>query len=110
MPQLAIFIATAAGAVFGELAKFLAKMFVAKAAVRVTGVAVLVALASGLITTFNGYIVPLLSMLFDTQYGQFIGLAFPPVAGTVMTIYMSAILAVGTYKLQVRATTLTSGM
>lgn len=65
-------------ALFSSLGIFLAKMFAAKLAIRIAGVAVLVALSGGLVTTFNAMIVPLLSLLFNTQYGQFIGLAFPP--------------------------------
>ena len=110
MPQLAAFLAGLFGSMLGELGKFLAKIFVAKAAVRIGGVAALSAFAAGLVTTFNGYIAPLVAMLFNTQYGQFLGLAFPPISGTVITIYMSAVLAVGTYKLQVRAVSLTAGM
>lgn len=106
MPLFAAFF----GALFSSLGVFLAKMFAAKLAIRIAGVAALVALASAMVGTFNGYIAPLLSMMFNTQYGQFLGLAFPPVSGTVITTYMSAVLAVGTYKLQTRAVSLTAGM
>ncbi len=106
MPIFAAFF----GSLFSALGIFLAKIFAAKLAIRIAAVAVLVTLASGLVTTFNGYISPLLSMLFNTSYGQFIGLAFPPISGTIMTLYMSAVLAVGTYKLQARAVSLTAGM
>lgn len=98
------------GALFSSLGVFLAKIFAAKLAVRIVAVGVLVALATGLVNTFNGYIAPLLSMLFNTQYGQFIGLAFPPISGTIMTMYMSAVLAVGTYKLQSRAVAVTANL
>ncbi|MCW5669979.1 MAG: DUF5455 family protein [Hydrogenophaga sp.] len=106
MPLFAAFF----GALFSSLGVFLAKLFAAKLAIRIAGVAVLVALASGLVTAFNGWIVPLLSLLFNTQYGQFLGLAFPPVAGTVMTTYMTAVLAVATYKLQAHAVTVTANL
>lgn len=106
MPLFAAFF----GALFSSLGVFLAKLFAAKLAIRIAGVAVLVALASGLVTAFNGWIVPMLSLLFNTQYGQFLGLAFPPVAGTVMTTYMTAVLAVATYKLQAHAVTVTANL
>lgn len=106
MPLFAAFF----GALFSSLGVFLAKIFAAKLAIRVAGVAVLVALSGGLVATFNAMIVPLLSLLFSTQYGQFIGLAFPPISGTIMTTYMTAVLAVGTYKLQSRAVALTANM
>lgn len=106
MPLFAAFF----GALFSSLGVFLAKMFAAKLAIRIAGVGVLVALATALVGTFNGFIAPMLQMMFNTQYGQFLGLAFPPISGTVMTTYMSAVLAVGTYKLQTRAVALTAGL
>jgi phosphotransferase system glucose/maltose/N-acetylglucosamine-specific IIC component len=106
MPIFAAFF----GALFSSLAVFLAKMFAAKLAIRVLGVAALTALAAGLMTTFNNAISPLVQQLFQTQYGQFLGLAFPPIAGTVISVYLSVLLAIGTYRLQARAVTLTAGM
>lgn len=97
-------------ALFSALGVFLAKLFAAKLAIRIVAVGVLVSLASGLVGAFNGWIVPMLSLLFNTQYGQFLGLAFPPVAGTVMTTYMTAVLAVSTYKLQSRAVAVTANL
>lgn len=38
---------------------------------------------------FSAFISPLLSLLFNTQFGQFIGLAFPPIAGTVLSGYVT---------------------
>lgn len=106
MPLFAAFF----GALFSSLGIFLAKIFAAKLAIRVAGVAVLVSLAGGLVATFNGFIAPLLAMMFSTSYGQFLGLAFPPISGTIMATYMTAVLAVGTYKLQTRAVALTANM
>lgn len=106
MPIFAAFF----GALFSALGVFLAKMFAAKLAIRVLGVAALTALGAGLLTTFNNAIVPLVAALFQTSYGQFLGLAFPPISGTVITVYLSAMLAVATYRLQARAVTLTAGM
>lgn len=106
MPIFAAFF----GALFSSLAVFLAKMFAAKLAIRVAGVAALMALAAGLVTTFNTAISPLVAQLFSTQYGQFLGLAFPPVAGTVITVYMSTLLAIATYRVQARAVSLTAGL
>lgn len=36
------------------------------------------------VTGFTVFIAPLISALFSTSYGQVIGLAFPPVSGTVL--------------------------
>ena len=106
MPLFAAFF----GALFSSLGVFLAKMFAAKLAIRLVAVGVLVALAGGLVTAFNAWLVPMISMLFNTQYGQFLGLAFPPIAGTVMTTYMTAVLSVATYKLQSHAVSVTANL
>ena len=95
---------------FSALGVFLAKLFAARLALRLMGVTALTALGAGLLATFNGYIAPLVAMAFSTSYGQFIGLAFPPVAGTVLTLYFTAWIAVQTYKLQARAVALTASM
>lgn len=97
-------------ALFSALGIFLAKMFAAKLAIRLLGVAALTALGSALLMTFNGWIAPLVAMAFSTQYGQFIGLAFPPVSGTVLTLYFTAWIAVNTYKMQARAVALTASL
>lgn len=106
MPLFAAFF----GALFSSLGVFLAKIFAARLAIRVLGVGALTALSAGLVTTFNGFIAPMVANLFSTQYGQFLGLAFPPVSGTVITVYFTAVLAVATYRMQTRAVMLTSGM
>lgn len=106
MPIFAAFF----GALFSALGVFLAKMFAAKLAIRVLGVTALTALGAGLLATFNNAISPLVQQLFMTSYGQFLGLAFPPIAGTVITVYLSAMLAIATYRLQARAVSLTAGM
>lgn len=106
MPLFAAFF----GALFSSLGVFLAKMFAAKLAIRVLGVGALTALAAGLVTTFNNAIAPLMAQLFSTQYGQFLGLAFPPIAGTCLSVYFSVMLAVATYRMQARAVSLTAGM
>lgn len=106
MPLFAAFF----GALFSALGVFLAKIFAAKLAIRLIAVGILISLAGGLVTAFNAWIVPMLSLLFATSYGQFLGLAFPPIAGTVMTTYMTALLAVATYKLKTHAVKMTANM
>jgi len=95
---------------FSAFGVFLAKLFAGRLALRLMGVTALTALGAALLVTFNGYIAPLVAMAFTTSYGQFIGLAFPPVAGTVLTLYFTAWIAVQTYKLQARAVALTASM
>lgn len=106
MPIFAAFF----GALFSALGVFLAKMFAARLALRLIGVAALTAMSGALMVTFNNMIAPLVQAAFSTTYGQFLGLAFPPIAGTVLTLYFSAWLAVQTYRMQARAVALTASM
>lgn len=96
--------------IFTALGSLLARLFAVKLPVRLAAVAALAAIATALLTLFNGWIAPLVAQAFTTQYGQFIGLAFPPIAGTVITTYFVAYLAVITYKLQARAISITSNI
>lgn len=97
-------------AFFQAFAVFLAKLFAARLAMRLIGVGVLITLAGGLLTTFNAFIAPLVGALFSSQYGQFLGLAFPPIAGTVLTGLLTLWLAVFTYRLKVRVVQATTGL
>jgi hypothetical protein len=98
------------GALFTALGAFLVKMFLARTALRLAGVAGLTGLAAGLLATFNGYVAPLVAMVFNHPYGQFLGLIFPPISGTIVTMLLTFFLAVKTYRIQSRAIALTAGM
>lgn len=97
-------------AFFQALGLFLAKLFAARLAMRLIGAGIIIGLASGLLAAFNSFIVPLVAALFSTQYGQFLGLAFPPIAGTVLTGLLTLWLAVFTYRLKVRVVEATTGL
>lgn len=56
-----------------------------KFATRITVAASLGAGYVALLVLFNSTIVPFLNALFNTSYGTVIGLAFPPISGTVVT-------------------------
>lgn len=96
------------GNLFAGIAAFFVRVVVSKLAMRMIGVAALSALGVALIVAFNSWIAPLVSQLFSTSYGQVLGLAFPPVAGTVLSVYFLAWTSVLTYKLQARAVALTA--
>lgn len=98
------------GAFFQAFAVFLAKLFAARLAMRLIGVGVLITLSTGLVATFNQFISPLVAAIFSTSYGQFLGLAFPPIAGTVLTGLLALWLAVFTYRLKVRVVQATTGL
>ena len=106
MPLFAAFF----GALFSALGVFLAKIFAAKIAIRVLGVTALTSLTAGMVLAFNAAVSPLVQQLFSTQYGQFLGLVFPPVSGTVIASLMSFWMVVTTYRLQSRAVALTAGV
>lgn len=53
-------------------------------AVRMAAVMVLVAAYIACVVFFTNFIKPLIASLFSTSYGHVIGLAFPPIAGTVL--------------------------
>lgn len=97
-------------AFFSALGLFLAKMFAAKIAIRALGVVALTALSAGLVTAFNVAISPFVAAVFSTAYGQFLGLLFPPIAGTVVAALVAFWSAVMVYRLQARAVSLTAGV
>lgn len=106
MPLLGALLST----LFTALGGFMVKVFLARLAIRIAAVAAIVAAGSALMLTFNSYVAPIIGALFSTQYGQFLGLAFPPIAGTCIAAFMGVWLACATYRLQVRAINATAGM
>lgn len=95
---------------FSALGVFFVKAIGFRLPVRLAAVAAIAALATALLALFNGAIAPLVAQAFSTQYGQFIGLAFPPVAGTVMASYFACFLALITYRLQAKAVAITASV
>lgn len=105
MPVFAAMVAT----LFSALGGFLLKMFVAKVAIRIAAVAAITAFGAALLTAFNMQVAPLMAQAFNTQYGQVVGLAFPPVAGTCVAALLAVYGACSLYTLQVRMTLATAG-
>jgi len=104
MPLLGALIISLASGIASFFVQFLTrKLAIAAAAVAALGV-VTVALLAG----FNGLVAPLVAQLFATSYGQVIGLAFPPVAGTCMATISACWAACTLYKWQVRAISLSA--
>ena len=80
MPLLALLLKSILGAAFS----FAVAAFGARLAAKVAGAAALVALYAGGVVAFSTVVAPLFGYVFNTQYGQLLGLLFPPVAGTVL--------------------------
>lgn len=70
--------------VFGAIASYLATFVARKVAIAGTAIAALATITGVLLVAMNSLVTPLLSQLFSTSYGQALGLAFPPVAGSCM--------------------------
>jgi len=99
MPLFALFF----GSMLSALAGFLAKFLTRKLAVASTAIAALATVTGALLAAFNLAVAPLVAQMFSTAYGQLLGLAFPPVAGTCLAVYGSMWAACGLYSWQVRA-------
>lgn len=97
-------------ALFSALGGFLLKLFAARVAIRLVAVGLMMALSASMFALFNTTIAPLIQQLFSTQYGQFLGLLFPPIAGTIIATLLACWLAVATYMVQKRAIEVTAGI
>lgn len=106
MPLLAQLI----GSLLGGLVTWLAQVFTKQVAVRVTAGAALVVIVAALMAVFNLHVAPLVAQAFATSYGQVIGLAFPPVAGTCLATITTVWLACASYKLQQRVIGMSAGV
>lgn len=105
MPLFAAFFSSVVTAFATFLAEFIRDGIVRK------GLAVtsIITFTGAFIIFFNQALTPFLAEAFSTQYGQFIGLAFPPISGSVMTAYVAAIFASQAYKMKVRLTSIAAG-
>jgi len=93
-----------------SLGGFLLRLFLARLALRIAGVAAIVAAGAALMVTYNAIVSPLVQSAFNSQYGQVLGLAFPPVSGTCMAALGAIWAACGLYSLNRRAVQLTSAV
>ncbi len=98
MPILGAFLASVFGALFGGLTKDVARKGATMAAALVS----FAAAATTLLAVMRSTVQPLMQAMFTTGYGQVIGLAFPPVAGTCLTAIASCWVACAVYRMHVR--------
>lgn len=97
-------------AFFTGLGTFLAKLFAARVAIRLTAIITIGALGTALLVMFNTVVSPLVAAAFSTSYGQLLGLAFPPIAGTCIAGILTLWAACLTYRLQVQAIKVTANV
>ncbi|EKD78667.1 MAG: hypothetical protein ACD_41C00301G0002 [uncultured bacterium] len=80
MPLLATFLASIGGAIYS----LMVAMVGVKLAARMTAVFFLAGIYISCVVFFSTMIVPWLTGVFSSQYGQLLGLLFPPMAGSVI--------------------------
>lgn len=99
MPLLGALLST----LFGSIASFIALVWAKKLAVTTIAVAAFAASLVALMAVFNGLVAPLVAAMFSTQYGQFLGLAFPPIAGSCLAALSACWGACALYKLKIQS-------
>lgn len=88
---------------FGGIAAFFVEFLTKKVVVVGLAVAGCALALVALMLVFNNVVAPLVAQMFSTQYGQFLGLAFPPIAGTCMAGIASTWGACALYKLKLQS-------
>lgn len=96
MPLLGALLST----LFGGLAAWFVQVLGRKVAVAGAGIAALAAITAALLVAMRTMVAPLLANMFATQYGQFLGLAFPPAAGNCLAIMAATMAACAVYRWQ----------
>lgn len=95
---------------FGGIAAFLIEFVTKKIAVAGAAVAAFAVSLGVLMTLFNAAVSPLVQAMFTTQYGQFIGLAFPPIAGSCMAAISTVWMGCALYKLKMQSIKMTASV
>jgi hypothetical protein len=104
MPILAGLISS----LFGGIAALIGVLWAKKLSVAALAVIAFAAALTSLMIVFNSLVAPLVGAMFTTQFGSFIGLAFPPVAGTCLTSLGLCWSACMLYKLKIQSIKLTA--
>lgn len=99
MPLLAALFSSLTGA----LASFIALLWAKKISVAALAVVAFGLALTALMATFNLIVAPFVQSMFSTQFGQFLGLAFPPIAGTCLAGIATTWGACALYKLKVQS-------
>jgi hypothetical protein len=94
---------------FTGLGGLFSAIFGAQVAIRAAAVVSLVTFGVALLAVFNSAVAPLAAAVFSTAYGQLIGLAFPPIAGTCLAAVSACWSACALYGVQRRALSIVAG-
>lgn len=100
MPLLANLLSSLLGSLIGGLGKDAAR----KAGVLIAALASFAAATTALMVVFRTAVQPLALNMFRTEYGQFMGLAFPPISGDCMATIATVWIACAVYRAHVRIT------
>jgi Family of unknown function (DUF5455) len=94
---------------FTGLGGLFSAIFGAQIAVKLAAVAAFVGFGVVLLGVFNTLVAPIAAAVFSTSFGQVLGLAFPPIAGTCLAAVSAVWAACGLYGIQRRALSMVAG-
>jgi len=94
---------------FTGLGGLFSAIFGAQIAVKLAAVAAFLGFGVVLLGVFNTLVAPIAAAVFATSFGQVIGLAFPPIAGTCLAAVSAVWAACGLYGIQRRALSMVAG-
>jgi len=99
MPLLAGLITS----LFGGIASLIGLFWAKKISVAVVASAAFALALVALMAAFNALVAPFVQQMFSTSLGQFIGLAFPPAAGTCLAALGTCWGFCALYKLKIQS-------
>jgi len=94
---------------FTGLGGLFSAIFGAQIAVKVAAVSAFLAFGVALVAAFNTLVAPIAAQVFSTTFGQLLGLAFPPIAGTCLAAVAAVWSACTLYGVQRRALSMVAG-
>jgi len=94
---------------FTGLGGLFSAIFGAQIAVKLAAVAAFIGFGVVLLGVFNTLVAPIAAAVFSTGFGQVLGLAFPPIAGTCLAAVAAVWAACGLYGIQRRALSMVAG-
>jgi hypothetical protein len=90
------------GVIATAITSFLTRVLAGQVGFKLLALGAFAVLAASMVAFFNAAISPLAASVFNTQYGQLLGLAFPPVAGSCIATLLGAIVFAVAYRLKMQ--------